>query len=582
MAVENEIPIMLQFMFGEAAEMAKQGASARLLRWSKAMDEWLAERQRKNSVSNYRNSKIAWRRLLPHCGLPPWEIGESDVQAHIERMAAQGYAPNTIRFELSCLSSFYRWCNQHETDPQCGQDFNPVAEVPAPKQGARAEAEILSRSEARALLKLVKRDESLLGKRDYAFFLARLQFGVQLKTLQQLRWGQIEQDQAAAWVRWQPEAERAPLPTAVWDAIRAYLQASGRMAGIRPEIYIFAPLSDPLNREPSGDAADWHPQRFLTVPQIRNNLKLYGRLAGIPEAKLTLPTLRRTAAALRLEAGDSWEQMYIFRNSHSQTESTKKFLKSLLPIPRDKDNSGGKNHPGEAHPADESSLDSVKLPARKPRSSKPGDGIKHGYYAQCQPEDEVLAVMAEGIVGIDAEIIGLRSLSRVLLKRQKEAGTSGELALFSNAYTLAADRLREMIKAEKQLQQPSEDEAWAEAFLSMLDNAAMDWGEESFAEQVRQEALGSDPDLEAGSRRLIEEIASTRVTLRRAYSQALETEDVREQVRLTEIYGSSCTRLVRMLKAESAAQGKLADFLRAELDAAILDVNKEFGLDLGG
>jgi hypothetical protein len=37
-----------------------------------------------------------------------------------------------------------------------------------------------------------------------------------------------------------------------------------------------------------------------------------------------------------------------------------------------------------------------------------------------------------------------------------------------------------------------------------------------------------------------------------------------------------------MLRAERTAQGKLADYLRGELDAAILKVNKEFGLDLGG
>ena len=139
-----------------------------------------------------------------------------------------------------------------------------------------------------------------------------------------------------------------------------------------------------------------------------------------------------------------------------------------------------------------------------------------------------------------------------------------------------------MIKAEKKLQQPSEDDAWAEDILNMLDDAAVFFGEEPVSEEMRQEALGSDPEMEAGSRRLMEEIASTRVTLRRAYPQALETEDIRELVRLTDIYGSSCIRLMRMLKDEKAAQGKLADYLRGELDAAILKVNKEFGLDLGG
>ena len=190
-------------------------------------------------------------------------------------------------------------------------------------------------------------------------------------------------------------------------------------------------------------------------------------------------------------------------------------------------------------------------------------------------------MIAEDIQGMDEEILGLRTLGRELMKRQKEAGTSGELALLSNACTLAADRVRGVIKAEEQLEEPSEDEVWAEAFLSMLDDAAVDLGGEPFSEEVRQEAMGSDPEMEAGSRRLTEEIALTRVTLRRAFSFALEAEDVSEQVRLTDIYGKSCTRLVRMLKAESAAQGKLGDFLSKELDAAILEVNEEFDLDLG-
>ena len=74
MAAENEIPAMLQFMFGESAGLARLGASARLLLWSKAMDEWLAERQRKNSLGTYNSSKIAWRRLLPNCGLRVSEV----------------------------------------------------------------------------------------------------------------------------------------------------------------------------------------------------------------------------------------------------------------------------------------------------------------------------------------------------------------------------------------------------------------------------------------------------------------------------------------------------------------------------
>ena len=38
-----EIPMMMQFLFGEAAEAAQRGASRRLKRWEAAFDGWLGE-----------------------------------------------------------------------------------------------------------------------------------------------------------------------------------------------------------------------------------------------------------------------------------------------------------------------------------------------------------------------------------------------------------------------------------------------------------------------------------------------------------------------------------------------------------
>jgi len=45
MEEESKTPMMLTFMFGEAAKVAQRGASERLLRWCRAYDEWLAERR---------------------------------------------------------------------------------------------------------------------------------------------------------------------------------------------------------------------------------------------------------------------------------------------------------------------------------------------------------------------------------------------------------------------------------------------------------------------------------------------------------------------------------------------------------
>ena len=44
MADQNEPPLLLQYLFGESAQTALQGASPRLLRWAEAFDDWLAQR----------------------------------------------------------------------------------------------------------------------------------------------------------------------------------------------------------------------------------------------------------------------------------------------------------------------------------------------------------------------------------------------------------------------------------------------------------------------------------------------------------------------------------------------------------
>ena len=91
-----------------------------------------------------------------------------------------------------------------------------------------------------------------------------------------------------------------------------------------------------------------------------------------------------------------------------------------------------------------------------------------------------------------------------------------------------------------------------------------------------------DPEMSAASARLTEEIASTRLVLRRLYNLAMETRDAEALMRYTEKYGQGCTRLARLLKAEKDMQGRAADMLMQEINELILELNREFGLDLGG
>jgi integrase len=192
---DGNIPMLLTFLFGDSAKVAQQGASERLMRWCRAFDDWLAERKRIRKPGTIRHSVEAWRRLAQQIGKMPWEFTAKDIEQHAAWMQNKGFSPMTISSTLGIISNFYRWCGERRVDPECQEDFNPAEKVNRPKVQLYRGAKLLSREEISRLLKTMQRDPSVLGKRDYAFTLARLRFGVPLSSLLQLKWGQIERGQ---------------------------------------------------------------------------------------------------------------------------------------------------------------------------------------------------------------------------------------------------------------------------------------------------------------------------------------------------------------------------------------------------
>jgi integrase len=561
----DQVPMMLQFLFGEAAPLAQQAGSERLSRWARAFDEWMEERRLNAHASTYRGSMTAWKRLLERIEKPPWKITQSDMKGYVEGLQEGGLAPATIKYELSMISSFYRWCSQEEIDAECGEGFNPTEGVPRPKVRHYANAKVLSREEVRALLAVLKLDEAILSKRDYALFLARLRLGVALKALQQVQWGQIEKDEQGTWVKWTADKERTRLPEDVHQAILDYLVASGRLEGMREEAYIFAPQVDPLKREVSGKKEDWEEGRFLGSGQISAILKKYGKLVGIPEEKLTLPALRHTAAMLRLEAGDSMEEMQAFLGT-PLLKTTQSYLRALPP-------------PQAAEGLIDVEKEPPDLPERKPHKWKPWERMTHGMRVIRQPPEEVAAVLAENIRGLGDEIEGLRVLGRELLDMQERTAGSLEVALLSEAYTQVAARLGEMIQAEGHLEKRTEGDRWNEDFLDLLVRLYKYHGIETDKETVRESVLARCSKTGSGARRVTEEVAGVRLMLRRVFCLAMETEDVRERVKLAGIYGSGCHRLVRLLKGRGNDQEVLYAYLNQLLDDAIGELTIELELE---
>ncbi len=260
---------------------------------------------------------------MRHCGKLPWEVTKEDIEQHAAWMQQQGFAARTINFMLAILTSFYRWCDDHRVDTACQPGFNPAKKVARVRIILFEGACLWSRVELEAFLSLLSRDGSELGQRDCAFFQARLYLGVPLKNLRMLKWGQIEPDELGASLSWRPGAERVRLPDQVWQALREYLRASGRLEGMQAGKYIFAPLATTRGEVTGAKAEDWLEEKPLTTRAILNSLKLYGRRVGIADEKLNLMALRRTAIRLKMDAGESLQGMKIFMDSRGPIAQVK-------------------------------------------------------------------------------------------------------------------------------------------------------------------------------------------------------------------------------------------------------------------
>jgi hypothetical protein len=348
------------------------------------------------------------------------------------------------------------------------------------------------------------------------------------------------------------------LPGEVWEAIRAYLAASGRLAGMQADSYIFAPLAEPGKAGENNTAESWVRGRYLSTYAILADLKLYGRLVGIPEEKLTLQALRRTATRLRMDEGWPIEEMKVFLDSREETKLTKFRLGKLPGLPEEEGRRG---------------VIEAQVPDREGKPFKPGDGLTHGFHAQSLPEAEVLAMLAEDIQGIEEEIAGMDWLMRGIdAWRVRPLSLKDEMGLL-DALTRTAFRLTEVRASAEQLQQGEEPDSGVEDIVEMFERMGIEEGEAGSGEKAREELYGGEPELD---RRAVQ-IASVRCSLRRTLDLASRTEEVSVYLRLVEIYASGFNRLVRMLKSEGSDHIRAHRRLKEAIERGILDVNREYG-----
>jgi site-specific recombinase XerD len=557
MATIDDIPILLILTFGETAGTAHRAASSRLLLWSRAFEDWLAEREHTHSQACRKQSQRAWRRLYKHCDRMPWDIRQTDIAVHLERLVEEGYKPKTAASDLSMLSNFFHWCAQKNFDPECEPFFNPCVGVSHPRvESFQVNSLVLSEVESDALLRLMHADRSPLGLRDYAFTLARLKLGVPLRELQRLQWDQISMDTDGVWVRWRQGSEPARLPEDVWEAIETFLEETGRIPGMTDESFIFTGIKNLSDAVLGTSQPEWS-GKHLCYNQILRNLKLYGQKAGIPKEKLNMQTLRRTALFLHLKTDCSLEQTRAFMGWRVSLRDTRFRLQALKQIPeKQRDTSP---------PTGEE----IEVPNRKPHIYRPGDGYIHGFHALSQPLEEIQAVLAEDIQGLDEQVSSLRALGRELLDRHM--GSSEQYALME-MYGRVASWLSDMIRTEKLLAERGKDEIWVNEFLAGINRLRQDEGDILDRESLMKQVMESNTELELAAPNMREEIATLRFLLRNAFKLAIEAQDDKTYLRMVGLYGESSIRLARLLRRQKDGQINLRFYINKLVDQVLGEV----------
>jgi integrase len=327
-----EIPLLITYIFGHEARLVYATAGERLLAWAQAFEDWLVERETKYDKKTFvGTAKKSWREFYKCNKSMPWEITENDVVRFARELNKTNASAVTKSRRLLDLSKFYEFCHLQTVDKPWAEtwsdskSFNPARDVRFKHTSPGEYAYYLDAEEVNALLKVIEEERTFTGKRDYGFMLGILLTGVSAFQYARLRWRDVEVGENEAWVHIFPEnrcpeeafpshevARRVLLPQEVWAAILGYLKDSGRHSQMRPHHYLFAPLKDPFGLSPSGLASDWKAERPISTQGIHLLLRKYAKAAGLEDKAVTYQALRNSSILMRLEAGDTEEEIREF------------------------------------------------------------------------------------------------------------------------------------------------------------------------------------------------------------------------------------------------------------------------------
>jgi hypothetical protein len=111
-----------------------------------------------------------------------------------------------------------------------------------------------------------------------------------------------------------------------------------------------------------------------------------------------------------------------------------------------------------------------------------------------------------------------------------------------------------------------------------MDKFSIEKGEPSVTELLQRDLERMDPQLEAASRQLAEEVAGLRYVIRRTFGLAMAANEAHAYATLVDVYGRACVRLVKLIKSQGSSADRMKALIVEYIKAAVLQVQRELGL----
>jgi integrase/recombinase XerC len=239
------------------------------------------------------------------------------VRAYLNSLRDSGQQPGTVNNRRAAIAAFYRYAETTE-----GWPANPAARIKATKVSAYGHARYPSTDQVRQLLAVIPSDTAA-GLRNLAIILGMYTTTRRINEWIQLRWSDIQHGPNGHWFTYTAKGgleDRQAIPSDLWRIVETWLRFDGRYPPAA-DAYIFTPVS------PSDG-------RHISAGYIRQVLRKYGKLAGLP-AELCHPHgLRHAGARARKAAGQSpWELQKVL--SHKNIRTTMIYTDTVLDEPAD-------------------------------------------------------------------------------------------------------------------------------------------------------------------------------------------------------------------------------------------------------